>query len=320
MRTTLGRVLLGVSLALAANAWSQDYPSKPIKFVIPSPPGGGTDTLGRFVGDKLQGRWGQPVIVENRAGAGGNIAADAVYKAAPDGYTLLFAHPAPLVINKTLSRKLSYDPDAFVPIALVATVPNVLIVSPKLAANSIEQLIALAKANPGRLNYASGVIGSPSSLTPVLFMSMTGVKIVGIPYQGSAPAIVALLGGQVDMMFVELSTALPHIRAGKLRALAVASEKRSSFLPEVRTMAEVLPGFVATVWFGAVATPKTPGAVAEKISLAMAEILKQPEAKKHLQDLSLEAVGSTPAELARFMREESKRWGDVIRISGATAD
>ena len=319
-RTIFGGVLLAATLVFALPAQAQDYPGKSIKFFIPSPPGGGTDTLARIVADKLREKWGQPIVIENRAGAGGNIAGDATAKALPDGYTFMLAHPAPLVINKSLYAKLSYDPDAFVPVSMVATVPNVLVVSAKTAATTLQQLIAAAKANPDRLNYASGVIGSPSSLTPELFKSMTGVKIVGIPYQGSAPAIMALLGGQVDMMFVELSTALPHIHAGKLRALAVASEKRSPFLPDVHTLSETLPGFVATVWFGIVAPPKTPSAIADKVSKAVAEVVKQPDVAKQLVDMSLEAVGSTPAELAQFMKEESKRWGTVIRLSGASAE
>lgn len=316
----IGGLLLAATLVFALPAHAQEYPSKSIKFLIPSPPGGGTDTLARIVAEKLREKWGQPIIVENRAGAGGNIAGDATAKAPPDGYTLMLAHPAPLVINKALYTKLSYDPEAFVPISVIATVPNVLVVSTKSAHTSVQQLIAAAKANPDRLNYASGVIGSPSSLTPELFKSTTGVKIVGIPYQGSAPAIMGLLGGQVDMMFVELSTALPHIRSGKLRALAVASEKRSPFLPDVRTLAETLPGFVAGVWFGMVAPPKTPSAIADKVSRAVAEVVKQPDVAKQLVDMSLEAVGSTPAEMAQFMKVESKRWGTVIRVSGASAD
>ncbi len=321
---TLSRVLLGTlcagGLLLASGAYGQNYPSKPVKVFIPSPPGGGTDTLARIVAEKLREKFGQVFIIENKPGAGGNIAGEATAKAAPDGYTLMLAHPAPLVVNKSLYAKISYEPDAFVPISLVATVPNVLVVNSKFPATSVRQLIDAAKASPGRLNFATGVIGAPSSLTPELFKSMTGINIVGIPYQGSAPAIVALLAGQVDMMFVELSTALPHIRSGKLRALAVAGEQRSSFLPEVSTLAETLPGFIATVWFGIVAPPKTPVAIADELSKAVAEALRQPDVAKHLADMSLEGVGSTPAELAQFMKEESKRWGDVIRKSGAKAD
>ena len=322
------RLMLSAALGLAllsmpgvqSAARAQSFPSKPVKVILPSPPGGGTDALARILADKLREKWGQPVIVENRAGAGGNIAGDVTSKAAPDGYTLMLAHPAPLVINKALYSKLSYDPDQFVPVSLVATVPNVLVVNAKSPAGSVAQLIAMARAEPGKLNFASGAVGSPSSLTPELFKSMTGVNIPSIPFQGSAPALVALLGGQVDMLFVELSTALPHIRAGKLRALAVAAERRSPFLPEVPTLADTLPGFNASVWFGIVAPPKTPAALAEQISRAVAEALKLADVSKQLVDMSMEAVGGTPAEMAQYLREESRRWGAVIRQSGARAD
>ena len=319
LSAALGLALLSMPGVQTA-ARAQGFPSKPVKVILPSPPGGGTDALARILADKLREKWGQPVIVENRAGAGGNIAGDVTSKAAPDGYTLMLAHPAPLVINKALYSKLSYDPDQFVPVSLVATVPNVLVVNAKSPAGSVAQLIAMARAEPGKLNFASGAVGSPSSLTPELFKSMTGVNIPSIPFQGSAPALVALLGGQVDMLFVELSTALPHIRAGKLRALAVAAERRSSFLPEVPTLADTLPGFNASVWFGIVAPPKTPAALAEQISRAVAEALKLADVSKQLVDMSMEAVGGTPAEMAQYLREESRRWGAVIRQSGARAD
>jgi tripartite-type tricarboxylate transporter receptor subunit TctC len=319
LSAALGLALLSMPGVQSA-ARAQGFPSKPVKVILPSPPGGGTDALARILADKLREKWGQPVIVENRAGAGGNIAGDVTSKAAPDGYTLMLAHPAPLVINKALYSKLSYDPEQFVPVSLVATVPNVLVVNAKSPAGSVAQLIAMARAEPGKLNFASGAVGSPSSLTPELFKSMTGVNIPSIPFQGSAPALVALLGGQVDMLFVELSTALPHIRAGKLRALAVAAERRSSFLPEVPTLADTLPGFNASVWFGIVAPPKTPAALAEQISRAVAEALKLADVSKQLVDMSMEAVGGTPAEMAQYLREESRRWGAVIRQSGARAD
>ena len=319
LSAALGLALLSMPGVQSA-ARAQGFPSKPVKVILPSPPGGGTDALARILADKLREKWGQPVIVENRAGAGGNIAGDVTSKAAPDGYTLMLAHPAPLVINKALYSKLSYDPDQFVPVSLVATVPNVLVVNAKSPAGSVAQLIAMARAEPGKFNFASGAVGSPSSLTPELFKSMTGVNIPSIPFQGSAPALVALLGGQVDMLFVELSTALPHIRAGKLRALAVAAERRSPFLPEVPTLADTLPGFNASVWFGIVAPPKTPAALAEQISRAVAEALKLADVSKQLVDMSMEAVGGTPAEMAQYLREESRRWGAVIRQSGARAD
>jgi tripartite-type tricarboxylate transporter receptor subunit TctC len=319
-KNIFGGALLAATLVLAPPAQAQDYPSKSIKLLIASPAGGGTDTLARIVAEKLREKWGQTLVVENRAGAAGNIAGDATAKAPPDGYTLLLSPQTALVVNKSLYAKLSYDPNAFVPISVVATVPIVLVVGSKSAATTLQQLIATARANPDRLNYASGVIGSATSLAPELFKSMTGVKIVGIPYQGSAPAIMALLGGQVDMMFVELITALPHIHSGRLRALAVASEQRSPFLPDVDTLSETLPGFVVGMWFGIVAPPNTPSAIANKVSKAVAEVLKRPDVAKQLVDMSFKAVGSTPAEMAQFMKEESERWGRMIRLSGASVD
>ncbi len=314
---TLAMGLLGAMTSSTTRG--QEFPVRPVKVFIPSPPGGGTDTLARIIGERLGRRWGQPVVIENRGGGGGNIAGDAAARANPDGYTLMLAHPAPLVINKALYSQLSYDPDAFVPIGLVASVPNVLVVPPS-GPGSVRDLIAAARARPDQMNYGTGAIGSPSSVTPELFRSMAGIRMTGIPYQGSAPALTALLAGQVDLMFVELSTALPYIRSGKLRALAVASERPSSFLPDIPVMADTLPGFLASVWFALVAPPRTPPAIAESISLAVAATLKLPEVSRALADMSMEPAGSTPAELAAFLTDERKRWGAVIRSSGAKAE
>lgn len=303
-----------------AQSLASAYPNKAVKLIIPSPPGGGTDVLARMIATKLSEKWSQPVVVESRAGAGGNIAAEFVYKAPPDGYTLMLAHPAPLVINKTLYSKITYDPEQFTPITVVASVPNVLVTKAGGSIQNLQQLINSAKAAPDKLNYASGAIGSPSSLTPDLFKYMTGVKIVGIPFQGSAPALMALLGAQVDMLFVELSTALPHIRSGKLKAIAVASEKRSSLLPETPTLAETLPGFSAAVWFGIVGPPKLASSIADMWAHAVAETLRMPDVAKQLAELSMEPVASTPLELAQYMQDESKRWSSVIKMSGSKVD
>jgi tripartite-type tricarboxylate transporter receptor subunit TctC len=317
LTATLAAATLGLA-PLTGHA-ADNFPSRAVKVFIPSPPGGGTDTLARLLGERLSRRWGQPVVIENRGGGGGNIAGDAAAHGSPDGHVLMLAHPAPLVINKALYSRLSYDPDAFVPVSLIASVPNVLVVGMK-GPTSVQGLIEQARANPDRLNYASGAIGSPSSVTPDLFKSMTGVKITGVPYQGSAPAITALLAGQVDLMFVELSTALPYIRSNKLRALAVAGAERSRFLPDTATLAETLPGFLASVWFAVVAPPHTPPALAEQISQAIAEAVRSPEMTKSLSDMSMDPVGSTPGQLAAFLTEERQRWGAVIRASGARAD
>jgi tripartite-type tricarboxylate transporter receptor subunit TctC len=307
-------------LAFVLAAHAQDFPGNTIRIVVSSPPGGGTDILGRLIAEKFRERWNQPVVVENRGGAAGNIGADAVFKSAPDGYTLLIAAQAPLVINKSLYAKLTYDPDAFVPISMVASTPAVLLVHPSVAANSVQELITLAKANPGKLNYATQGIGNSAHLTAELFNSMAGVNTVHVPYKGTAPALLALLAGEVQMLFGELATAGPHLNSGKLRVLAVASERRSPLLPHTPAVSETLPGFVSVTWWGMVAPPGTPAAVAGKLSEGIAYALKQPDVAKRLADMSIEPGGSTPAELLAFMKQERELWGRVIRLTGATAN
>ncbi len=310
------RVLLAAAAIVCFAAQAQDYPASTIHIVVPSAAGATTDALARIVGDRFQKKWGQPVVVEDRAGAGGNIGAEYAFKAAPDGYTLLFSYPAPLVVNKSLYANLQFDPDQFVPVSLAGTAPLVLAVNLKVPATSVQQLISYAKANPGKINYASQGSGTTGHLGAELFNSMVGVRTTHVPYKGSAPAITDLLAGQVDMFFVELPTVLQLIAGGKLRALAVGSEKRSAFLPDVPAMSEVVPGFVALTWFGMVAPPKTPPAVANKLSAALVEAMHDPEVSKKLQSMSLDAIGNTPAEMAQFLKEERERWGKVIRAAG----
>ena len=318
---TIVRFLLGaaIGLLLPASSQAQTYPTRTIKIIVPSPAGATTDTLVRIMAQKLQQKWGQPAVVDNRPGAGGNIGAEEAAKAAPDGYTLLFTYPAPLAVNKTLYKELAYDPDSFVPISLVATVPLVLAVPPKVEATTVQQLIAFAKAHPNQLNFASQGYGTSGHLAGELFKSMAGIKIVHVPYKGSAPALTDLLGGRIDMMFIELSTVLPQIKAGKLRALAVGSERRNPFLPDVPALAEVLPGFQASTWFGMVAPPATPPQIASTLSSAIAEAIHQPDVAQRLVAMSATAVGDTPAEMAVFLRQERERWGGVIRAAGVTA-
>ncbi|MFY9692565.1 MAG: tripartite tricarboxylate transporter substrate binding protein [Xanthobacteraceae bacterium] len=316
------RLLLAaaIGLGLPALSQAQTYPARPIKMIVPSPAGATTDSLVRMVAQKLQAKWGQPVIVDNRPGAGGNIGAEEAAKAAPDGYTLLFTYPAPLAVNKTLFKQLAYDPDSFVPISLVATVPLVLAVPPKEEATSVSALIAFAKAHPNQLNFASQGYGTSAHLAGELFKSMAGIDIVHVPYKGSAPALTDLLGGRIDMMFIELSTVLPQIRAGKLHALAVGSAKRNPFLPDVPALAEVLPGYQASTWFGMVAPPGTPPELAAKLSSAVAAAIHEPDMAQRLVDMSVTAVGDTPAEMADFLRDERQRWGGVIRAAGVKAE
>ena len=321
MKTILvGRILLAAALAFVPPVLAQDYPSKPIRIIVPYSPGGGADILARMLAGKLQEKWGQAAIVDNRAGAGGNLGAEAVFVAPPDGYTLLLTAQGPLVVNKSLYAKLTYDPDAFTPVSLVVVAYSVLLAHPKVAASSMQELIAFAKANPDRLNYASQGIGTAAHLTAELFKSMAGVKIVHVPYKGSGPALADLVAGQVDIMFGELAAANQYIRSGRLRALAVSSQKRNRSLPDIPTVSEVLPGFVVTSWWAIVAPPGTPSTIANRISNGIAEALKQPDVAKRLVDMSMEETGSTPGELAQFMREERERWGKVIRASGAKAD
>jgi tripartite-type tricarboxylate transporter receptor subunit TctC len=324
-KITLGGVLLAVALAAAPQVKAQhsraeDYPSKPIRIVVPYSPGGGADILARILAEKLQEKWSRPVVVENRAGAGGNLGAEAVFTAAPDGHTLLFTAQGPLVVNQSLYSKLAYDPDTFTPVSLVVVAYSVLLAHPKVAAENVHELIALAKAKPDRLNYASQGIGTAAHLTAELFKSMAGVKIVHVPYKGSGPALTDLVAGHVDIMFGELAAAHSHIRSGLLRALAVSSEKRNPAMPDVPTASEALPGFVVTSWWAMVAPPGTPPAIANKLSAAVAEVLKQPDVAARLVEMSMVATGSTPAELAAFMQQERERWGNVIRASGAKAE
>ena len=318
-KTLLGRILLAAALAFAPAVHAQDFPTKPLRVIVPYPPGGGVDFMARIIGEKLREKWGQPAIVENRVGGGGNVGTEYVAKANPDGHTLLFVAPGPMVINKSLYGKLPFDPDTMVPVSVVATVTNVLAANPKLAADSVKQLIAFAKANPGRLNYATQAIGSVAHLTGELLQSMSGVKMVHVPYKGAAPAIADLLGGQVDMAFLELSVVLPHVRAGKLRALAVGDEKRHPSLPDIPAMTEVVPGLVFVTWYGVVAPPETPSAIAHKLSAAIVEAVKQPGVAQQIRDRNAEVAGSTPEEMALLMKGERERYGKVIRATGMTA-
>jgi tripartite-type tricarboxylate transporter receptor subunit TctC len=312
---------LGLFLLVVSTSFAQEWPARPVRIIVPFPPGGSADLLPRAVAEKLAERWGQPVIVENRPGAAGNIGADAVFRAEPDGYTLLSAPPPPLVINRLLYQKLSYDSTQFVPISVIGAIPNVLLVHPKLGVNSVRELISLAKNNPGKLNYASQGSGTTSHLTAELFKSMAGgLQITHIPYKGTAPALTDLLGGQVDMMCDNLGVSLPHVRSGKLRALAVASKKRFSALPDVPALAEVLPGFESLAWFGIVAPPKTSAAIAEKVAAGVAEAIKHPEVLKRLSELSAEPMGLSPAQTGAFMRQETERWAAIIRAAGVKVD
>ena len=314
------RLLLAALLASAPAVQAQDYPAKPIKIVVPYPAGGSADLLPRIFAEKLYAKWGQAVLVENRPGAGGNIGAEFVYKADPDGYTLFASAPGPLVVNQNLYRSLAFDPAKFVPVSIMAAIPNVLLVNPKVPARTIEEFIAYARANPDKLNYGSQGSGSTSHLTAELFKSTAGLKITHVPYKGSAPAMAALLAGEIDLMFDNLGVTLAQVKAGKLRVLAVGSERRVASLPAAPAMSEILSGFISVAWFGIVAPPQTPAPIAEKLSSAVAEAIRQPDVLGRLAALSAEPVGDTPAEMAAFMKLEEQRWKRVIESARVKAD
>jgi tripartite-type tricarboxylate transporter receptor subunit TctC len=278
------------------------------------------DRVARLIADKFREKWGQPGIVDNRPGASANIGGEHVAKAAPDGYTLLVAGDNPLVINKALFPKLSYDPDAFVPVSVVLKGPLILVVNPKVPAANLQELLAYAKSNPDRLNLGSNGNGSNMHLSLELLKMETGVRITHVPYKGVPNALTDLIGGQVEMMFVGLGTVLQQVKAGKLRVLAVASEKRMAALPDVPAVAEAVPGFAAATWFAVVATPKTPATIAARLSGAIAEMVRSPAMVSLMETLSVEGVGSTPEETSRFLVDERVRWSKVIRTTGLKAE
>jgi len=320
MRNRLIALLAAGLLAAALPAQAQDYPAKPIRIVVPLAAGGGTDVLARVIAGKLSTRFGQPVTVENRTGAAGNIGAEVVFRAPPDGYTLMFTQPGPLVVNKALYGKIGFEPDQFVPVALVSLQDIMLAVNPKVPAQTLQELIAYARANPDKLNYGSSGAGSAPHLAAELFKSMAHVKMVHVPYKGSAESMNATLGGQVDLTFFAFSSALPNARAGRLRAIAVGGTHRNPQLPDVPAIAEALPGYSAASWTALVAPPGTPPAIANKLAQAVAEIVKEPDVHKRMIDAGDEALTSTPEEMAKFLSEESKRWSALIQAEGIKAE
>ena len=308
--------------ALHAAAAAEAYPAKPVRFVVAFPPGGGTDIIARSIAQKLAERLAQQVVVDNRPGAGGNIGTDIVAKSAPDGHTLLMGSAGPLAINASLFGKMPFDPIRdLAPVTLAASTPNVLVVHPSLRAATIGELIALAKARPGEINFASSGHGTPAHLAGELFNSMAGVKMVHVPYKGAAPALADLLGGQVQLMFSTMPPALPHVKDGKLRALAVTSAKRSPAMPELPTVDEIaLPGFEANTWHGVVVPAGTPAAIVARLNREIVAILHLPEVVERLSAQGAEPVGSTPEEFAAYIRSETLKWAKVVKESGAKAE
>jgi len=312
-------LLLVISLLFPAGVMAQDYPTKNITIIVPLAPGGGTDLLARVIATKLRDKFGRPVTVENRSGAAGNIGAEAVFKAPPDGHTLLFTQPAPLVVNEALYRKLTFQPEEFVPVALVSLQDIMLAVNPAVPAKSLRELIDYAKANPGKLNFGSSGAGSAPHLAAELFSSMAGVKMVHVPYKGSGESMAATLGGQVDLTFFAFSSALRHVQAGKLRAIAVGAPKRNAQLPDVPSISEALPGYAATSRTAMVAPPHTPAPLALKLSQAVRDIVQAADVQKRLTDAGDQSFDMTPGEMTAFLREERERWGSLIKAVGITA-
>jgi tripartite-type tricarboxylate transporter receptor subunit TctC len=316
MRTLLALVFAVIFYASGALAQdtAANYPSRPIRIIVCVPAGGGVDTVTRIVADGLQKRLGQPVVVENRAGAAGNIGADVVFHSDPDGYTLLAAQSSPLTINPLLYKKMNFDPTLFEPVAIMTVIPNVLLVRPDFPAKTAKEFIAYVKANPGKINYASQGIGTTSHLTAALFETVTGTKLVHVPYKGTAPALNDLIASHVDIIFMELASAIKLHDSGRARILAVATEKRIANLPDIPTLGEVdSKSFESHAWNAIAAPPKTPAAIVVKLNKAINEVLQAPEVQAHFAKLNLHAAGGTPAEAAAFIKKETKVWGDVIK-------
>ena len=323
MRTLLALVataMLYASVALAQDA-AANYPNKPIRIIVCVPAGGGVDTVTRIVADGLQKRLGQPVVVENRSGAAGNIGAEAVFVSDPDGYTLLAAQPSPLTINPLLYKKMNFDPTQFEPVVIMTSIANVLLVRPDFPAKNAKEFITYAKDNPGKINYASQGIGTTSHLTAALFERATGTKLVHVPYKGTSPALNDIIAGHVDMIFMELASAIKLHEAGRARILAVATTKRIPNLPDISTLDEAgVKGFESGTWNAIAAPPKTPPAIVVKLNRAINEVLKSPEAQAHFAKINLHAAGGSPAEAAAFIKKETKVWGDVIKEAHVPAN
>ncbi len=312
------RRLLALLFALAPGlAAAQAFPTKPVRWIVPFPPGGPADLLARGVGQKLGEMWGQAVVVENKPGAAGNLGVDFAAKSAPDGYTLVVVPTGNIAVNPALFPNLPYKASDLAPVTLMATVENVLVVNPGVPAKNLQELVALARAKPGSLSFASPGAGSQAHLAGEAIKAGAGIELTHVPYKGTGPALNDLLGGSVSMMFSQTSSALPHIKSGRLRAIASAAAHRSAVLPDVPTVAEQgFPGFEATSWYALMVPAGTPSAVIAKLHDDTVQVLKLPELREKLASLGAEAVGNSPAELAAIIQRESTRWAEVIRKQG----
>ena len=320
-RSIIKAVFGGIVLSTAFGAAADTYPSKPIKWVVPFTPGGAMDTMARTLGEKMSQSMKQPIVIENRPGAGGVVGSTTVAKSEPDGYTMMIVSIGHAV-NPSLYPKLSYDPVRdFEPVSLVGIVPNVLVVNPGVKANNVSELVALAKQQPGKLTFASAGSGTTIHLAGELFASMADVDILHVPYKGSAPAVTDLMGRQVDMMFDSVSSAKPYIDAGRLKPLAVTTTKRSSVLPNVPTVAEAgIKGYELSGWYAVFVPAKTPQPVVNRINEELVKALKQPDVKARFAQIGAEPVGSSPAELAKYLKSETAKWSEIVRARNIKAD
>jgi tripartite-type tricarboxylate transporter receptor subunit TctC len=322
MTGLLRTLLVALLLAAAGPAFAQAaYPNKQVRIVVPFPAGGSADILCRLVGEKLSAAWGQPVVIDNRAGAGGNVGAEIAYRADSDGYTLLCSPPGPLAINHNLYRTLPYDWTKFAPVTVLALVPNVITTRIDLPANSVQELIAYAKANPGKVTFASQGNGSTSHLSAQMLAAMAGIEMVHVPYKGEGPALIDLTASRVDIFIGSISAALRFEKAGQLRFLGLASRARSAVAPDVPTTAEIgLPDLVSSAWYALVAPPGTPDAIVQKINADTAAALELPDVRTRFLELGAEPQGNTAAATAAFIKAEEARWRSVIRSANVTLE
>ena len=319
-------VAIALMLAASAQAFAQadaasHYPNRTVKIIVSAPAGGGLDIAARVIADRLSKMWSQPFVVENRSGASGNLGAEAVAQAEPDGYTLLAAQPAPLTTNVVLYKKLNFDPAAFEPLAIMTSIPNTLVVRSDFPANSVAELIAYAKANPGKVNFGSQGLGTTPHLTGELFARVTGAKLVHVPYRGTAQATNDLVAGHLDMLFFQLDSVREQYRANKAKMLAVTTPTRIASVPEVPTMEEAgLKGFRSDTWNALAAPPKTPAAIIAKLNGGINAVLAEPETAEHLRGMNMTPVGGTPEATRTFLKQETERWGEVIRAAKISLD
>lgn len=319
---TLLALALGFAPLVTVVHAAEGYPQRPIRFVVPFAPGGSTDTLARSIGIKLSETMGEQIVVDNRAGGNGNIGMQIVAEAPPDGYTIVLGYIANLAIGPHLYAKLPFDPvKSFAPITLLAESPNILVAHPSLPVKNLKELIAYAKAHPGKLNFGSASVASVGHLTGVMLNQMAGIDMQHVPYKGSGQAVVDVVGGQIQLMFSGMSSVMPHVKAGRLKALVVTGAKRSPAVPDVPTIAESgFPGFSATAWYGVLAPAKTPKPIVKRLHDEIVKSLAQPDVKQRLESVGFELIGGTPEQLAEHIKTEIKKWEKVVKASGAKPD